>query len=582
MSAAPGAGPVRPAGPAGSAGTFNAADYLVGRQVREGNGGATAVISPSRTLSYAGLAAEVRTVAAGLAALGVRPEERVLMCMADEAELFTAILAAMHLGAVAVPCSTMLTGAELAALIADSRTRVVLCSGEFAGTVRAAVAVAPDVRHVVTAGPAGAGGHGGQDAAGLPPGITAHGWDELLGAGEAAEPYPSWPDSPALWLYTSGTTGTPKAAMHRHDDIRLVAENYAQRVLGVTASDRCLSVAKLFFAYGIGNSMFFPLSVGGTALLEPGRPTPALFAERAARDRATLLFGTPSFWGPLLASDVPDDAFATVRQGISAGEALPPRMFHGMRERFRVEVLDGIGSTEMLHIYISNRPGRVHPGSSGTPVPGYDVEIRDERGAVIEGCGQPGELYVRGESAATGYWCRASTSRKVFIGEWMRTGDSYVRNEDGTYTCLGRYNDLIKAGGIWVTPAEVEDRLLAHPSVAEAAVVGVPDADGLDTPVACVVPAPGCHADAGTLIKWCREGLAAFKRPRAVIEMSELPKTATGKIRRNVLRETARAVLARGDDPPEPPEIPLRFPPYTGHSPGLTARARWAGKRLPP
>jgi len=330
--------------------------------------------------------------------------------------------------------------------------------------------------------------------------------------------------------------------MHRHEDIRLVAENYGQRVLGITPDDRCLSVAKLFFAYGIGNSMFFPLSVGAAAILEPGRPTPELFAERAAAHRATLLFATPAFWGRLLACEVPAAAFGSVRQGVSAGEALPAQMFARVRDRFGIEVLDGIGSTEMLHIYLSNRPGRVHPGSSGTPVPGYDVELRDDAGAVITGFGQPGELYVRGESAATGYWCRAALSRRVFLGEWMRTGDSYVRNEDGTYTCLGRYGDMIKAGGIWVTPSEVEERLLAWPGVAEVAVVAARDADGLEKPVACVVPVPGEKLDAGELIRWCRDGLAAFKRPRAIVEMTELPRTATGKLRRNVLREMVRGV----------------------------------------
>jgi benzoate-CoA ligase len=311
----------------------------------------------------------------------------------------------------------------------------------------------------------------------------------------------------------------------------------------VTPEDRCLSVAKLFFAYGIGNSMFFPLSVGATALLEPGRPTPSLFAERAAKDQATLLFGTPSFWAPMVVSDVPAEAFSSVRQGASAGEALPAKIYHAVNELYGIEVLDGIGSTELLHIFISNRPGQVHPGSSGTPVPGYDVELRDERGVIIEATGKPGELFVRGESAAIGYWCRADASRSVFLGDWVRTGDTYVRNADATFTCLGRLGDMLKAGGIWVTPSEVEDRLLDHPDVAEVVVVGVPDSDELDKPVACVVAVPGHRIDADELIQWCRDGLATFKRPRAVVELTELPKTATGKVRRNVLREIALSEL---------------------------------------
>jgi benzoate-CoA ligase family protein len=524
--------------------TFNAVDYLVERHVLAGHGDRTAVVSTSRALTYEQLAAEMRRVAAGLRELGVRPEERVLMCMADDVELFTAILATMYLGAVAVPSSTMLTGPELGKLVVDSRARVVLGSGDFAHTVGSAVADASDVRHVVLAG----------DRPGaLPVGMAGHRWDQMLSAGESSpvdEADRTWEDSPALWLYTSGTTGAPKAAMHRHADIKLIAENYGQQVLGITPDDRCLSVAKLFFAYGIGNSMFFPLSVGASAMLEPARPTPQAFAERAVRERVTLLFGTPSFWGPLLASDVPDDAFSTVRQGVSAGEALPPRMFHGMVERFGVEVLDGIGSTEMLHIFISNRRGRVRPGSSGVVVPGYEVQIRDEHGGLVDADGQPGELYVRGDSAAIGYWCRAATSREVFLGDWVRTGDTYLRNADGTYTCLGRFNDMLKAGGIWVTPGEVEDRLLEHPDLAEAVVVGVPDSHELDKPVACVVPVPGRRVDSDALIEWCRKDLAAFKRPRAVVQMTELPKTATGKIRRNVLREMVRSELQAGSVTP--------------------------------
>lgn len=511
---------------------FNAADYLVDRHLRDGHGSRTALVTPTRSLTYEELSGEVRRVAAGLRALGVRPEERVLMCMVDDVELFTAVLAAFRIGAVAVPASTMLTGGELGGLVTDSRCRIVLGSGEFAPVVRTALQEAPEVEHTVLTG---------DDRSGLPDRVHGWTWRQLLDAGSDDGPYATWPDSPALWLYTSGTTGTPKAAMHRHVDIEVVAENYGRRVLGIGPEDRCLSVAKLFFAYGIGNSLFFPLASGGTAVLEPARPSPALFAKRAAGDRATVLFGTPSFFGPLLAAaDIPDDAFHTVRLGVSAGEALPARMYDGMLRRYGVEVLDGIGSTELLHIFVSNRSGRVHPGSSGEPVPGYAVELRDAEGRVVEADGTPGELYVRGESAATGYWCRAATSRQVFLGDWVRTGDTYLRNADGTYTCMGRTDDLLKAGGIWVSPAEVEERLLAHPDVAEVAVVGAPDADGLDKPVACVVPRPGCEVDAEALVAWCREGLAAFKRPRGVIGLAELPRTPTGKVRRNVLRAMAR------------------------------------------
>ncbi|MGC7096069.1 benzoate-CoA ligase family protein [Amycolatopsis lurida] len=510
--------------------TFNATNYLLDRNLAEGRGDRTAVVSTGRSLTYAELFAEVRRTAGALRELGVRPEERVMMCLGDDIELFVSILATMHLGAIAVPTSTMLTEPELSDLVVDSRARVMLTAPMFEDTAGRAARKAPDIEHVVD----------------VSKGFSGEPVDES---------YPTWADSPALWLYTSGTTGRPKAAMHRHADIRTVAENYGQRVLGIGPGDRCLSVAKLFFAYGIGNSMFFPMSVGATAILDERRPNPALFAERVRDERVTLFFGTPSFWAPLLASDVPDDAFSTVRQGISAGEALPSRLYHGVLDRFGVEVLDGIGSTEMLHIFVSNRPGQVHPGSSGTVVPGYDVEIRDATGAPIEGTGIAGELYVRGDSAAIGYWCRAEATRRVFHGEWMQTGDTYVRNSDGSLSCLGRFNDMLKAGGIWVSPAEVEDRLLEHPAVAEAAVVAAPDADALDKPVACVVPVPGRQVDGEELIGWCRETLAAFKRPRAVVEVPELPKTATGKIRRNVLREMVSTSLL-GVPAKEPVDAP--------------------------
>jgi benzoate-CoA ligase family protein len=477
-------------------------------------------------------------VAAGFRALGVRPEERVLLCMADGLELLTGILGAMHIGAVPVPVSTMVTGAELATVLVDARARVLCVSTEFAGAAKVALATATEVRHVLV--------DGATDLPGLQ-------WSAL--DGERAPVYGTWADSPAFWLYTSGTTGKPKGAMHRHGSVRDVAELYGRGVLGIAPGDRTMSVPKLFFAYGLGNSAFFPLSSGATAILERGRPTPSVIAERVRAERPTLFFGVPTFYSALLNSDIPDDTFSSVRQGVSAGEPLPPVLYHRFRERFGVEVLDGLGSTEALHIFLSNRPGEVHPGSSGTPVDGYRVELRDEQGAPITEPGTPGDLFLSGPSVATGYWCRTETTRQVFQGEWLRTGDTYTRNEDGTYTCLGRSNDMLKAGGIWVSPAEVEERLLEHPDVAEVAVVAGRDADGLDKPIACVVPVPGRTVDAAGLVQWCRDGLAAYKRPRAVVRMMELPKTATGKIRRNVLRElVADELVVRPVSAPPAPE----------------------------
>ncbi|HEU5475113.1 MAG TPA: benzoate-CoA ligase family protein [Actinophytocola sp.] len=512
---------------------FNAADYLVERHVRAGNGDRTAVLSGDRTLTYQQLAEEVHRVAAGFGSLGVRPEERIVFCMADGIELLSGILAAMHIGAVPVPVSTMVTGDELATMVVDARARVLCVSAEFAAAAAAALTMAPEVVRVVLDGEADLG-------------VPIWSWENLCSAGGPDDGYSTWPDSPALWLYTSGTTGRPKGAMHRHASIRDVAQCYGTGVLGVTPEDRCLSVPKLFFAYGLGNSCFFPLAAGGATVLLRGRPTPHGVAERVRADAPTLFFAVPTFYAALLNSDIPDDTFSSVRQGVSAGEPLPAVLCNRFRERFGVEVLDGLGSTEALHIFLSNRPGQVRPGSSGTPVPGYDVEIRDEHGVPVTATGTPGELYLRGPSIATGYWCRTETTRRMFLGEWLRTGDSYVRNEDGTYSCLGRYNDMLKAGGIWVSPAEVEQRLLEHPAVAEAAVVAAPDEVGIDKPVACVVPVAGTDVDSDALIRWCRDGLASFKRPRAIIPMTELPKTATGKIRRNVLRDQVHDSLRTG------------------------------------
>ena len=519
---------------------FNATDYLLDRHLRDGNGDRPAVVCGPDTLTYRQLAEATHRVAAGLRAVGVRPEERVMLCMADGVELLSGILGAMYLGAVPVPVSTMVTGTELAMMLADARARVLCASVEFLDAVRPAVLEAREVEHLFLDGTAEVAGP------------AVHEWGELHAEGELAAPYGTWADSPALWLYTSGTTGKPKGAMHRHGSVRDVAELYGRGVLGVGPGDRCLSVAKLFFAYGLGNSAFFPLAAGATAVLARARPTPATISALAASTGPTLFFGVPTFYSALLNSDVPGDCFSSVRQGISAGEPLPPVLYSRFRERFGVEVLDGLGSTEALHIFLSNRPGRVRPGSSGTPVPGYRVELRDERGAPIETAGQAGDLFLSGPSVATGYWCRTEVTRQVFQGEWLRTGDTYVRNEDGTYTCLGRSNDMLKAGGIWVSPAEVEERLLEHPDVAEAAVVAGRDADGLDKPIACVVPVPGRALDQDALVRWCRDGLAAYKRPRAVVGLTELPKTATGKIRRNVLRDLVADELVVPVPPTDP------------------------------
>ncbi|NEA23879.1 benzoate-CoA ligase family protein [Actinomadura bangladeshensis] len=526
--------------------TFNASDYLLQPAFHPDTAGRTALSGPGGDLSYGELADLAGHIAAGLESWGTRAEERVVLFMADGPLMAAAILGAMRLGAVPVPVSTMLTGAELAALLNDARARVLLVSGHFAVAAEAALAHAPGVRNVAVEAVEGGAAEG---SAGLqaPPGVRVSPFDDLVQAGrerggKPTEPYLTSDDSSALWLYTSGTTGKPKGAMHRHANIRHVVETYGRQVLGITPEDRCYSVAKLFFAYGIGNSLFFPLSAGATTILDPDRPTPASVAERLVEYRPTLFFAVPTFFAAILNADVPAEAFASVRLAVSAGEPLPAELCRRFTARYGVEIIDGIGSTECLHIFLSNRPGEVRPGTTGTAVPGYELRIVDADGADVPP-GTPGSLLVKGESIATGYWCRTGTTRKVFQGEWLRTGDTYVRDEDGYYTCLGRTGDMLKAGGIWVSPAEVEGRLLEHPAVAMAAVVGLPDADGLDKPVAAVVLKEGAAAEPAELIGFCRAGLASFKRPREVLIVDKLPTTPTGKLRRFAVRELAATLL---------------------------------------
>jgi benzoate-CoA ligase family protein len=538
---------------------FNASVYLLDRQVEAGRGGHLAVTGPAGSLTYAELAQRVAAFASGLRALGVRPEERVVLVASDRPETVITFLALLRMGAVAVPVSTMYNGAELGELLRDTRARVVVATSEFAAVTREAMSLAPEAGTLVLAGEdraagnraAGDGAAGdGADGDGADDGDAAgrsRSWADVLAEGQSAgpaAPYGTWFDSPGFWLYTSGTTGTPKAAMHRHGGIARVCETYAHQVLGITPEDRCYSVAKLFFAYGIGNSLFFPFSAGATAVLDPARATPAGAAARLAEDRPSLFFAGPAFFAALLAADAPAEAFASVRLATSAGEALPAEIYRRFTSRYGVDIIDGLGSTEALHIFISNRPGAVRPGTSGTVVPGYEARLVDDQGEPVAD-GQPGRLLVRGDSIATGYWCRVATTRQVFAGEWLRTGDTYVRSEDGFYTCLGRTNDMIKAGGIWVSPTEVEARIVQHQSVAECAVVGHRDADGLEEVVACVVPMPGQAVDGDELIAFCREGLASFKRPRQVLVLEGLPKTATGKIQRVVVRDIAAEALGK-------------------------------------
>ncbi|HZD65996.1 MAG TPA: benzoate-CoA ligase family protein, partial [Acidimicrobiales bacterium] len=410
---------------------FNAATWLVDRHLDAGRGDRVALRSEDRCLTYAELARSVATAGAGLAALGVQPEQRVLVAMVDGPEWVATFLGGLRIGAVPVPVSTMLLGAELGALAADARARVVVLSAAFAEAAGELCANAPEVADLIVAGPA---------EVAAPQGVRVHRFADTLGAeGEGPDPgvYPTWADSPAFWLYTSGTTGAAKAAMHRHADLRTTAETYAAQVLSVGPDDVCFSVAKLFFAYGLGNSLTFPLASGATTVLDPARPTPAGVAATVAAERPSLFFGVPTFYAALLSSTISDDTFSSVRAAVSAGEPLPAELFHRFKERFGVEILDGLGSTELLHIFLSNRRGAVLAGTSGSPVPGYEVRLVDDEGATVTEADQPGQLLVKGDSAALGYWCRAEATRRTFQGDWTRTGDVYAATTEGAYPYLG-------------------------------------------------------------------------------------------------------------------------------------------------
>jgi benzoate-CoA ligase family protein len=511
---------------------FNACEYLLDRRLDAGDGHRTALTGPAGEFGYAGLHERICRTAAGLRSIGVQPEQRILMVMADSPDFVVVYLAAMRIGAIPVPVSTMLRADGIAELLRDSRARFMAITSDFAVTAESAAAAAPELEAIVA--------DVALDASPLP----VYSLDDLASAAPDESVYDTAPDSPAFWLYTSGTTGTPKGAMHRHGSVQVVCETYGTQVLGIRPQDRCLSAAKAFFAYGLGNSVLFPLSVGGTCVLLPTPSRPDVIAATAATYGATLFFGGPTFFANMLRAGLPSGALGSVRLAASAGEALPASLYSRWTSHFGIDIIDGIGMTEMLHIFLSNPPGAVRPGTTGVAVPGYELRIVDEdTGLEVTTPGTPGTLFVRGPSAATGYWARYDASRLVFQGEWLRTGDTYVRDAAGYYECLGRTGDMIKASGIWVSPMEVETRLLSHPAVAQAVVVGAADSDGLEKPVAYVVLTHGAAVTEAELIDHCREVLPTFKLPRAVVFTDSFPTTATGKIRRVELRSMALGVL---------------------------------------
>ena len=509
---------------------YNAAYDLLQRHVDAGRGDHVAVIDDDGRHTYREVAERALRAAGALRALGVVAEQRVAMCMLDSVDFVATFLGAIALGAVPVPLNTLLTGDDYAYLVRDMRAAALIASDALLGKLGAAAAAV----RAVAGCPTALGGDLG----------TLPSWRALIDQAQPIEAFAATtPDDVAFWLYSSGSTGKAKGAMHLHGSLMWTAALYAQPILGIKPDDVVYSAAKLFFAYGLGNALTFPLSVGATAVLCAERPTPAAVMRVMRAHQPTIFAGVPTLFASLLADPAlsPGTTSRALRTSTSAGEALPRHIGERWRERMGSDVLDGIGSTEMLHIFLSNRPHDVHYGTTGRPVPGYDLELRgDDDRPVADG--EEGSLWVRGPSSCIAYWNDRARSLAAFHGPWTRTGDRYTRNPDGTWTYGGRADDMLKVGGIWVSPFEVESALAAHPAVLEAAVVGAEDSDGLTKPKAFVVlrdPGAAAADRAGLIAElqgFVKTALAPFKYPRWVEIVAELPKTATGKIQRFKLR----------------------------------------------
>lgn len=508
---------------------FNAATHFVDRNVREGRGAKTALECGDERVSYRQLLERTNQSGNVLRQLDVQPGERVVLILSDGPEFLYCFFGAIKIGAVAVPTNTLLKPAEYEYILNDTQARVVLVSDALVPQLRAIPrGHLKYLREMVVVG------EGSQSHLSF--------WELMSNASPDLEARTTGKDDAAFWLYSSGSTGPPKGCIHRHRDMAVCSELYAKGILEMNESDRCYSVARLFFAYGLGNAGYFPLACGATSILSRERPTPAGVYADIERYRPTLFFSVPSSYAALLAHQRGQGTefdLSSVRHAVSAGEALPAPLFERFRERFGVEILDAWGSTETLHMGISNRPGEVRPGSSGKVIPGYEARLVDDRGEVVPG-GEIGALLIKGDSTCAGYWKQPEKTAQTFQGDWFRTGDKYHQDADGYFWYAGRADDMFKVNGRWLSPVEVESALIAHPAVREAAVIAREDENGLTKPAACVVVNPEVRADdalAKDLQDWVAQRIGAYKRPRWVSFMSELPKTATGKLQRFKLRD---------------------------------------------
>src|SRR5262245_16478641 len=512
---------------------YNAVTDFVDANVARGLGAKIAFTDSERSLTYAELQERSCQFAAALRALGLREESRLILLFHDSVDYPIVFWGTIRAGVVPIPINTLLTAEQYAYLFADSRAAAAVVAAPLARMLLSTRSRLPHLSTIIVTEASAA------DRASLPDVLF---FEDVLTLGKP-EPFvaPTMSDEVALWMYTSGSTGDPKAVRHVHTSPMVVAKLMGQGVIGIREDDVVFSAAKLSFSYGLGNAMAFPMSVGASAVLLPERPTPQAVLDTIRRHRPTVFYAVPSLYAALLAHpEIGAGAGSDrLRLCISAGEPLPANLGERWRETVGVDVLDGIGSTEMLQTFLSNRPGDVRYGSTGRPVPGYDVKIVDENGHELPD-GQVGELIVRGPSAGEGYWNQRVKSRRTFAGEWTYTGDKYVRDQDGYYYYCGRTDDMFKVNGMWVSPFEVEAALVSHEAVLEAAVVGKEDGDGLIKPKAFIVLKNGYAADERlleTLKGHVKERAGPWKYPRWIDIRPDLPRTATGKIQRFKLRD---------------------------------------------
>ncbi|MFN2521163.1 MAG: benzoate-CoA ligase family protein [Candidatus Limnocylindria bacterium] len=523
---------------------YNAAETFIDahRGVRDS---AVAIRCQGDTVTYGDLAASVDRAGNAFAGLGIQIEERVVVMCLDSPAFVYAFFGAIKIGAIPIPTNTMLTSHDLRYILTDSRAVAIVVSAPLLPKVLEIVGDLPRLRHVLVTGDAGAAGesaHAGAAARGKSGRASVASFEEALAAADAElAPADTTPDDACFWLYSSGTTGFPKGAVHLQHDMVWCADTYGAHVIATTEADRHFTVSPLFHAYGLGNGVFFPFRVGASTVYKPERSTPDVVYGLVTREKPTILFTAPTFYAALLAypeKDFPYD-LSSLRFCVSAGEALPKTLFDQWKRRFGLEILDGIGSTEMLHIFISNFPGRAKGGTSGTVVPGYRAKIVDDDEKELPP-GDTGNLWVSGDSACAYYWNKHEKSKATLRGAWMVTGDKYHLDEENFYTYEGRSDDMLKVSGQWVSPAEVEAALMAHPAVLECGVVGTKDKDGLTKPRAFVMLKDGKAAGdalADELKAFVKGRITPYKYPRWVEFTDDLPKTATGKIQRYKLRE---------------------------------------------